>query len=343
MMNDKITIGIPIYQVEKYVTKCIESVLCQTYENLEIMAVDDCGTDKSIYLVEQLQHSHPRGNQICIVHHTENKGLAECRNTIIEHANGKYIYFLDSDDYIEPEAIELLYAAAEEAQSQVTYGSFRHVDTSGNNCRTGGQLPNKTFLKPGEFQHYICQDLKTHVNITSWNILFLTQFIRDNQLRFHFRKAEDFVFFTDFYPLSSRVVFLSDITYNYLIREDSITSRQSRQTIPAEEMEIGFNIIEYITCNAQKLVKKDYYDVHCAKLMKHKLNIVCAYLKHRHQITPSIADERLHHVMLHPTTFMEVLKFRQYKFMNLAFFVLGHLPVKIMLSICGVIARKGWA
>ena len=342
-MNDKITIGIPIYQVEKYVTKCIESVLCQTYDNLEIIAVDDCGTDKSIYLVEQLQYSHPRGNQIYIIHHAMNKGLSECRNTIIEHANGKYIYFLDSDDYIEPKAIELLYAAAEKSQCQVTYGSFRYVDTFGNSCRTGGQLPKQLFLKPGEFQHYICQDLKMHVNITSWNILFLSKFIRDNHLHFIFRKAEDFVFFTDFYPLSIRVGFLSEITYNYLIREDSITSRQSRQIIPANEMENAFNIIEYITCNAQKLAKNDYYDVHCAKLMKHKLNIVCAFLKHRHQISPPIANDQLHQVMLHPSTFLEILKFRRYKFLNLTFLILGHLPVRIMLSICGVIARKGWA
>ena len=342
-MNDKITIGIPIYQVEEYVTKCIESVLCQTYENIEIIAVDDCGTDNSISLVEQLQHSHPRGSQINIIHHTENKGLSECRNTVIEHANGKYIYFLDSDDYIEPKAIELLYTAAEESQSQVTYGSFRHVDTFGNNCRAGGQLPQKTFLKPGEFQHYVCQDLRTHVNITSWNILFLSQFIHDNHLRFQFRKAEDFVFFSDFYPFASRVVFLSDITYNYLERDNSITSRQSRQAIPAKEMEIVFNLTEYISNNAQKLAKKEYYDVHCAKLMKHKLNTVCAYIKHRHQISPPIANDQLHQVMLHPATFLEILKFKRYKFLNLAFFILGHLPVKIMLSICGVIARKGWA
>lgn len=151
------------------------------------------------------------------------------------------------------------------------------------------------------------------------------------------------MFFTDFYPFASRVVFLSDITYNYLERDNSLTSRQSRQIIPAKEIETAFNFIEYITCNAKKLTKKDYYDVHCAKLMKHKLNIVCAYLKHRHQITPPIADDRLHHVMLHPNTFFEILKFRRCKFLNLAFFILSHLPVKIMLSFCGIIAKKGWA
>lgn len=173
-MNDKITFGIPIYQVEKYLTKYIDSVLSQTYDNIEIIAVDDCGFDNSISLVEQLQHSHPSGKQINIIHHTENKGVSECRNSIIEHANGKYIYFLDSDDYIEPEAIELLYTAAKKTQSQVTYGSYRQVDTLGNKCRTGGQLPQKTFQKLGEFQNYVCQDLKTHVNISCWNILFLS-------------------------------------------------------------------------------------------------------------------------------------------------------------------------
>ena len=103
MNSPLVSIGIPVYNVEPYIEKCLLSVLNQTYQNLEILIVDDLGTDKSMDVVAGLQQSHPFGNCIKIIRHPENRGLGEARNTVIENAEGKYLYFVDSDDVIDAE------------------------------------------------------------------------------------------------------------------------------------------------------------------------------------------------------------------------------------------------
>jgi glycosyltransferase involved in cell wall biosynthesis len=99
----------PIYNVEQYIERALLSALNQTYQNLEILIVDDLGHDNSMNIVYQLKHTHPRGNCIRIITHKKNLGLGGTRNTAIESAQGKYLYFMDSDDAIVPDCIETLY------------------------------------------------------------------------------------------------------------------------------------------------------------------------------------------------------------------------------------------
>ena len=104
-----ITLSMPIYNVEKYIERALLSALNQTYQNLEILIVDDLGHDNSMDIVYQLKSTHPRGNCIRIITHKKNLGLGGTRNTAIESAQGKYLYFMDSDDAIVPDCIENLY------------------------------------------------------------------------------------------------------------------------------------------------------------------------------------------------------------------------------------------
>jgi glycosyltransferase involved in cell wall biosynthesis len=90
----------PIYNVEQYIERALLSALNQTYQNLEILIVDDLGHDNSMDIVYQLKSTHPRGNCIRIITHKKNLGLGGTRNTAIESAQGKYLYFMDSDDAI---------------------------------------------------------------------------------------------------------------------------------------------------------------------------------------------------------------------------------------------------
>ena len=122
-----VTIGIPVYNVEPYIEKCLLSVLGQTYDNLEILVIDDLGTDNSMQMVADLQNSHPRGAELRVIRHEQNKGLGEARNTAIDAAKGTYLYFVDSDDYIEPNTVELLLAEAVEHDTDVVMASSRKV------------------------------------------------------------------------------------------------------------------------------------------------------------------------------------------------------------------------
>ena len=104
-----ISIGMPVYNVEKYIKRSILSVLNQSIEcNLEILVIDDCGTDHSIDIVRDLQQNHPRGKDIRIVRQPHNMGCWAARNRVLDEAQGKYIFLIDSDDYLFEKKIKLL-------------------------------------------------------------------------------------------------------------------------------------------------------------------------------------------------------------------------------------------
>src|SRR5690606_39724837 len=96
----KVSIIIPIYNVGAFVKECILSVLNQSYQNLEVILIDDCGTDDSLIIAEKVIENHPRASQLSIIRHNRNRGISATRNTGISAATGEYIFFLDSDDKI---------------------------------------------------------------------------------------------------------------------------------------------------------------------------------------------------------------------------------------------------
>lgn len=98
-----ISIIIPVYNVAPYIEKCLETVISQSYENLEIILVDDCGSDNSMDIVRDFCSSHI-GNFV-LLNHERNRGLSVARNTGVKHAKGDYLFFLDSDDELPKDAI----------------------------------------------------------------------------------------------------------------------------------------------------------------------------------------------------------------------------------------------
>ena len=232
MNGPLVTIGIPVYNVEPYIEKCLLSVLNQTYQNLEILVVDDLGKDKSMGIVAKLQQSHPLGNSIKIIRHPENRGLGEARNTTIENATGKYLCFVDSDDYIEPETIEVLLKEAEAYDTDVVLASSRKVVYGTNKEEpTFTYKKKEVLLGKDVFANCLCQDLRWHIGINAWNNLFKLDFLLKNNLRFAARKDEDALFLSDFYSEIERAVLLPNITYNYVLRPGSIMGNQMRSIL----------------------------------------------------------------------------------------------------------------
>lgn len=111
--NPKVSILVPVYGVEKFIERCAISLFEQTFEDIEYVFVNDCTPDKSIDILKEVLEKYPdRKAQVKIINHEVNKGLAGARNTGVENANGDYILHVDSDDYLELNAIELLYKKA---------------------------------------------------------------------------------------------------------------------------------------------------------------------------------------------------------------------------------------
>jgi exopolysaccharide biosynthesis predicted pyruvyltransferase EpsI len=122
-----VSIVIPIYNVEKYLRFCIDSVICQTYENIEVLLIDDGSTDSCPEICDEYADSAE--NITCI--HQKNGGLSAARNTGLKTAKGKYIYFLDSDDLIEKDAIRMLVAHAEHYKSDITFFDSSVINEDG--------------------------------------------------------------------------------------------------------------------------------------------------------------------------------------------------------------------
>ena len=109
MSKNKISIIVPVYNVERYIDACFDSIASQTYKGeIECILVDDCGQDNSTGILKQRIVDYHGPIEFSLLHHEHNKGLSVARNTGIRHATGDYLYFLDSDDYLMPNSVELL-------------------------------------------------------------------------------------------------------------------------------------------------------------------------------------------------------------------------------------------
>ena len=340
MNNPLVSIGIPVYNVEPYIEKCLLSVVNQSYPNLEILVVDDCGNDHSMQIVNIIKLSHVNGKNIRIIKHPHNKGIGEARNTIIKECKGKYVYFIDSDDYIEPNTIELLCAQSEKNETDVTIASHRKVT-----WETGEELPTYQYSSfqyihgRDAFANYVCADLRWHIAIVVWNVLFLADFLKRNNLLFAGRKDEDALFLSDYYSEVSSAVIMPDITYNYVARPDSIMGYMSRKKIPIREIRERFNTDSLMTERCARLRDRSFYDVHCARVMKHKFRAACVALRHRKRFTEPLSDREIWEELRHPAAFCEIMSFRRYKLFHLFFFIIGKLPPVLSIRAAYVVGK----
>ena len=223
----EISVIIPVYNAEKYIERCLISVLNQSFEDFEVLVVDDRGTDNSIQKVEEVANNHVNGKKLRIIHHDRNKGVAEARNTIINEASGKYLFFIDSDDCVSKDAISILYDKAENTNAETVWGSFVNVefDTEKElpSVNGLGRYPDIELFGADCLASYGCQDIKEHLQQSIWNILYRTDFIRNNHLRFKQHGSfDDGIFQAEMQPLVNRAVLMSNVTYYYYLRPNCL-------------------------------------------------------------------------------------------------------------------------
>ena len=144
-MEDLVSIIVPVYNVEKYLKKSVESILNQTYDNIEILLVDDGSTDNSGNICDSFIKIDSRIR----VFHKENGGLSDARNFGIEHIRGQYVSFIDSDDYISKDYVWKLYHSLKNNNSEVSICSFSLVDETGEKIKF-----KKGMLYEDEFLNY---------------------------------------------------------------------------------------------------------------------------------------------------------------------------------------------
>lgn len=123
-MKEKISIIVPVYNAEKYVENTVQSIINQTYKNIQIILVDDGSQDRSLKIIQKLAKNEKRIKVI----HQENKGVSAARNTGISHATGDYLTFVDADDFLEPKACEILYDNIKKYNSDISIASVKKIN-----------------------------------------------------------------------------------------------------------------------------------------------------------------------------------------------------------------------
>lgn len=207
---DKVTVIVPIYNVEKYVRQAIESTINQTYKNLEIILVDDGSTDSSKQICDEYKEKYDRVKVI----HKENGGLSDARNAGLEECTGKYIMFLDSDDFLEPDAVENMYNEIVKKDADYVIGNYINTTEEGEKW----EKPVFDLEKYKPFKLDI-NDYKNSffvMNSSVCNKIFKKEFIEKLNIRFKVGlPAEDAIFTTYCFIHSEKVYYTPCIVFNY--------------------------------------------------------------------------------------------------------------------------------
>lgn len=340
MNNYEVTIGIPVYNAEKNIQQCLDSALAQTFESIEFLVLDDCGTDNSMEVVREYQQSHPRGKDIRIVHQPQNLGIGEGRNRIVNEAQGRYLFFLDADDKISSNAIQLLYDAAQSYNAQIVYGSHKRIEfLNEKEKETLNRYPVMQFSKKDEFASWVyrCYD---GIQATIWNILMDLEFLRNCNLRFEpISYWEDFTFMMLFPTYVTRVVLLPDITYTYYCRNHSLSNFQHRSQINKSEIEMICNAVNNVKIQLSCYTDKCYYPRLFNKIMMTNFYAACAILRNKKIINPFFSDREIHKLLQFPFSFMQYMKSFGGLYSNIFLIILSKIPPVLSVNIIKLLGK----
>ena len=223
-----VTISIPIYHCENHIISCLQSVVNQTYQNLEILLVDDLGNDDSMLLVEDFILKNPHFN-FKILKNKKNSGLSVVRNVGIDNAQGKYIFFLDSDDEITPDCISKMVEIAEREQVEMVCGNVKTIKLDIREETDAFKLVITEEKIEGNKQIF---DLfvQGKFPVPSWNKLILLDFLKQNQLYFTPGLfAQDSLQSFETALVLESVCFLQDYTYIYYLHQDSVIHNRKKK------------------------------------------------------------------------------------------------------------------
>lgn len=218
MDNPLISIIVPIYKVEPYLRQCLDSIVNQTYTNLEIILVDDGSPDGCPAICDEYA---AKDNRIVVIH-KENGGLSSARNTGLNIANGEWIFFVDSDDWISEKCLSLFIEVIQKDHFDVVIAD--HQET--NKEKQQHILASETSLFSND--DIANSYMHTQYPPCAWNKLYNAAFLKENKIKFKEKLLyEDQLWCCDWTFKANKIHFLKYCTYFYRIREDSIMSSSS--------------------------------------------------------------------------------------------------------------------
>lgn len=280
-MQPLISVIVPIYNVEKYLNKCVESIVNQTYKDLEIILVDDGSPDNCPKMCDAWAEKDSRIKVI----HKMNGGLSSARNAGIDIMHGQYVMFIDSDDYIELNAVEIMLSIIHKYSCDVCICNNSHVDKDYNiidiNDNKNAVLKDETIM-----QEFFRKEIFDP--ICAWNKMYKSSVIKNANIRFNetIKWGEDHPFNYQYFKLIKSAVSIDNVLYNYLIdREGSITYKMNsgqanrwkftkEMVIAEKDNPLNYPIVlssyasllmciirEVLHCNDKEFVQKHYSEM----------------------------------------------------------------------------------
>ena len=266
----KVSVIVPIYNVEKYLEKCINSLLSQTLEDIQIILVNDGSKDNSGNIAKECEKNNK--NRIIYVE-KENGGLSDARNYGLKYATGDFIAFLDSDDYIEKNAYEEMYNKAIEENAD-------YVE-----CDFIWEFPNKIRIDK-QYPYKNKKEMLSFVRVVAWNKLIKRQLITDNNLEFpKGLRYEDIEFTYKLIPFLNKFAYVDNPFIHYVQREGSIANVQNERT--AEIFTVLDNVIEFYKKNNIYEEYRDELEYNYARYL------LCSSLKRMCKIKDKTIREKL--------------------------------------------------
>lgn len=227
-MSDKVSIIIPVYNVEKYINQCLQSVVGQTYKNCEVIIVNDGSTDDSIEIIERYKKSYP---EITVVN-KKNGGLGAARNEGLKYVTGKYIVFIDSDDYLSTNYIEDLYKNIKTNDCDMSICGFEKFYDFNNKKELVKLDSSIDFNKV--YTNFEVLDLIFYNKIFchAWNKMYKRELFEKNNIVYEEGKLYEDIYTTvKLVSKAKKIFFVDEELYMYRIREGNITSISNRKSI----------------------------------------------------------------------------------------------------------------
>lgn len=217
-MENMVSIVVPVYNMGEKLEKCVKSLIAQTYSDIEILLIDDGSKDNSFLVCQQLAQ---KDNRIKVFQ-TKNQGAGPARNYGIAQAEGRYIYFPDADDYLEPDAIEILEKVMSSNDCDLVVFGYKRVNQSGE--IQGTKSYEETVFDGDkvrmDYSDFITLEAKYSIQGAPWNKFFDLNVIKENKIIYPaLRRHQDEAFIARYMTYAKKICFISDVLYVYYVND----------------------------------------------------------------------------------------------------------------------------
>lgn len=252
-MRPMVSIIVPIYNAENYLRRCVDSILNQEYTDFELLLVNDGSTDASGDICEEYGDRDPR----VIVIQKENTGVSDSRNRALDRAMGKYLQFLDSDDWITPDATRLFVRAAEEYGCDMVISDFYRV--VGERLSTKGDIEEEGVLTREEFTAHMMENPADFYYGVLWNKLYRRDIVEEHNLRMDtdINWCEDFMFNLEYIRYAKVFYALHAPIYYYVKRKGSLASQGINIS---KTVKMKLNVFEYYNNFYKHVLEEEDYE-----------------------------------------------------------------------------------